>query len=71
MENYQKLVKKQKLFFDTGKTKNIDYRLKALHKLRAGIKRNEDRILEALKVDLNKSEYEAYTCEIGYVLEEI
>ena len=59
------------MFFRTGKTKNISYRLDALHRLRTGIKRYEHKLLEALKLDLNKSEYEAYTCEIGYVLEEI
>lgn len=71
VKNYHKLVKKQRMFFHTGKTKNISYRLDALHRLRAGIKRYEHKLLEALKADLNKSEYEAYTCEIGYVLEEI
>lgn len=71
MKNYHNLVRKQKMFFRTGKTKNISYRLDALHRLRTGIKRYEHKLLEALKVDLNKSEYEAYTCEIGYVLEEI
>ena len=71
MKNYHNLVSKQRMFFRTGKTKNISYRLDALHRLRSGIKRYEHKILEALKADLNKSEYEAYTCEIGYVLEEI
>lgn len=71
MKNYHNLVSKQRMFFRIGKTKNISYRLDALHRLRSGIKRYEHKILEALKADLNKSEYEAYTCEIGYVLEEI
>ena len=71
VKNYHNLVRKQKMFFRTGKTKNISYRLDALHRLRTGIKRYEHKLLEALKLDLNKSEYEAYTCEIGYVLEEI
>lgn len=71
MENYHALVGKQKVFFRTGKTKDIDYRLTALQKLRALIKSNEHKFIEALKVDLNKSEFEAYTTEIGMVLEEI
>lgn len=71
MENYHALVGKQKAFYRTGKAKDINYRLKALQKLRAAIKANEQKFIKALKVDLNKSEFEAYTTEIGVVLEEI
>jgi aldehyde dehydrogenase (NAD+) len=71
MENYRPMVNKQKEFFLTGQTKKIDYRLNALNRLREGIRANERKFLEALKADLNKSEFEAYTSEIGVVLEEI
>lgn len=71
MENYHELVSKQRQFFRSGMTKNIDYRIGTLHKLRSAIASYENQIIEALKADLNKSEFEAYSTEIGYVLEEI
>lgn len=71
MENYQSLVRKQKTYFSSGATKDISYRLAALQKLKNGVSQNEALILNALKADLNKSEFEAYTTEIGVVLAEI
>ncbi|RFU69438.1 aldehyde dehydrogenase [Peribacillus saganii] len=71
MENYLSLVDKQKKFFRTGKTKNLAYREKALQTLRETIRTHEKQFIEALKADLNKSEFEAYSTEIGVVLEEI
>ncbi len=71
MENYRSLVEKQKQYFRTGATKDIAYRLNALQTLRDGIKNHEQKFIDALKADLNKSEFEAYSTEIGIVLEEI
>ena len=61
----------QRNFFDTGKTKNIDFRIANLKKLKAIIKKNEEKILEALNKDLGKSNFEGYATEIGLVYEEI
>ncbi len=52
-------------FFDPKK------RIAALKKLRANILLLQNDIFAALKADLNKSEVEAYTCEVGMVLCEI
>ncbi|MBT2655762.1 aldehyde dehydrogenase [Bacillus sp. ISL-18] len=71
METYSSLISKQKSFFKTEKTKSISYRLEALRKLRAAIKKNEKVLMEALRTDLNKSEFDAYTSEIGFILEEL
>lgn len=71
MENYSSLVTKQKSFFRSGKTKDISFRIEALQKLRIAIQNHEDDLLKALKIDLNKSEFEAYTTEIGILLSEI
>ncbi|NLB87762.1 MAG: aldehyde dehydrogenase [Syntrophomonadaceae bacterium] len=65
------LVSKQKTFFESGKTLDIDFRLQSLEKLKSTIKENEQKIMEVLKVELNKSELEAYSTEIGIVLSEI
>ncbi len=44
---------------------------KNLRLLSSAIKKHENEIMEALKSDLNKSDFEAYATEIGIVLEEI
>ncbi|MFF2445752.1 aldehyde dehydrogenase [Neobacillus sp. NPDC058068] len=71
MENYNSIIAQQKAFFRTEMTKDISYRLEALQILRNAIKNNEQVLMDALKADLNKSEFDAYTSEIGFVLEEL
>lgn len=71
MENYSLLVEKQKEFFKTGQSKEIGFRLEALQKLRTALRTNENKITEALKADLNKSEFDAYSAEVGFVLSEL
>ncbi|QED47972.1 aldehyde dehydrogenase [Cytobacillus dafuensis] len=71
MNIYRELVQKQRAFFLQGKTKEVSFRLKNLETLRELIRSNEQELMEALKVDLNKSEFDAYLTEIGIVLEEI
>lgn len=61
----------QKEFFKTGKTKDVDFRIDTLKKLKQIIKNNEDRILDALNADLRKSKFEGYATEIGIVYDEI
>src|SRR3712207_5909416 len=69
--NLELLLKKQKEFFSSGTTKNIQYRINKLKDLKIGIEKNEQLIYEALKADLNKSAFEAYETEVGMVIEEI
>src|SRR5690625_1435453 len=45
--------------------------MQSLERLREVIKENEQNIMDALRADLNKSELEAYSTEIGVVLNEI
>ncbi|WP_280141369.1 MULTISPECIES: aldehyde dehydrogenase [unclassified Bacillus (in: firmicutes)] len=65
------IVERQKSYFYSGKTREIDERKKQLRALYESIQRYESEIFEALKLDLNKSEHESYTTEIGYTLKEI
>ncbi|WP_110114591.1 aldehyde dehydrogenase [Bacillus sp. CGMCC 1.16541] len=65
------LVEKQKHYFYESKTRDVSERIKKLQTLRNVIKEHEQEILDAMKQDLNKSEVEAYTTEIGVLLEEI
>ena len=64
-EDVLKILDEHKKFFETGKTKNIDFRIQQLRKLRQAIKTNEELIIDAMHQDLNKSRYEAFTTEIG------
>ncbi|KAB7704219.1 aldehyde dehydrogenase family protein [Bacillus aerolatus] len=65
------LLQSQKLFFNTGKTKQVSFRLSQLENLKKAIQHYEQAILDALYKDLRKSEFEAYTTEVGYVLDSI
>ncbi|GMB08053.1 aldehyde dehydrogenase [Thermolongibacillus altinsuensis] len=65
------LFEKQKRYFQTGETRPIDFRLQQLKNLKAAIKKYEREIIDTLKVELHKSEFEAYSAEIGVVYEEI
>ncbi|WP_257144064.1 aldehyde dehydrogenase [Bacillus sp. AFS002410] len=65
------LVNKQKAYFQTGITKTPKYRITQLKKLYKSIVENEEEIKQALKQDLNKSDFEAYMTEIGFTLKEI
>jgi aldehyde dehydrogenase (NAD+) len=69
-DRIHQLVQNQRSFFNTGKTKDVEFRLAQLKKLRQAIKDFEAPILEALKADLHKPEYEAFLTEIG-VLQEV
>lgn len=67
----QSILERQKAFFQSGRTKSLDFRLGQLQQLRDGIKKYESAILSALHEDLGKSAFEAYTSEVGLVLESI
>ncbi|MDQ0149952.1 aldehyde dehydrogenase [Eubacterium multiforme] len=71
MGELEKVLQKQKEFYRRGKTKDINFRLDNLKKLKEVIKRNEEDILEALKKDLSKSFFEGYSTEVGIVYDEI
>ncbi|MBN6188837.1 aldehyde dehydrogenase [Aneurinibacillus sp. BA2021] len=69
--NIASIVERQRAYFFSQQTKPLSFRLEQLERLREAVKRHEGDILSALKQDLHKSEFEAYTTEIGMVLEEI
>lgn len=65
------LVEQQRKFFETGRTLEVDYRLRQLSSLYHVILQYEEKITEALYQDLSKSAAESYLTEIGMVLSEI
>ena len=67
----QELLKQQKHFFKRQQTKSYEYRYQQLETLEQAIKQYESKILEALKIDLGKSNTEAYLTEIGFTLSSI
>jgi aldehyde dehydrogenase (NAD+) len=66
-----KTTEKQRSFFATGQTKDINFRLSALKKFKAAILKNEQKIADALWKDLHKSPEETYLTETSIVLSEI
>ena len=70
--NYMdEIIYKQREFFATGRTLNVETRIKALIRLKKYILKYESQIKEALKKDLGKSSMESYMTEIGLALNEI
>ena len=65
------IVTRQRTFFQTGATLDIDFRIQALKKLKLCIQKYENAIGEAIKKDLGKSRFESYMCETGLTLSEI
>lgn len=65
------VVQRQREFFATGKTKDVDFRVAQLQLLKQAISENTSAISQALKLDLGKSEIEAYITEIAPCLAEI
>ena len=70
-ERIEELVRKQRAFFATGITRDIDWRRHQLNQFREGLKKWEKPLCDALWQDLHKSYEEAYMTEIGLVYGEI
>ncbi len=58
-------------FFESGKTRKYEFRIEQLKKLKNSIKEYEDDIIKAMKIDLGKPTFEAFTSEIGILYEEL
>ncbi len=66
-----KLIENQKTYYKKGSTRDLDFRITHLKKLKSTIIKYENEILQALKNDFHKPEFESYASEIGIVLSEI
>lgn len=71
MTEIQNTLTRQRQFFNSGRTQDLDFRLEKLNLLKKALIQNEAGIFAALKNDLSKSAYEGYLTEIGLVLNEI
>ena len=64
-------VQAQRDFFNTGKTRSLDFRIEQLKRLEKAIKKYEKEILDAFAADFGKPRFEGYLSEIGFCIEEI
>ena len=70
------IIRQQRDFFATGKTKDVDFRIEQLKNLKSAIASNQSRIVDAVKADLNRPEYEAYfeiaaIAEVNYAIKNV
>lgn len=70
-ERYTNIIQKQRAFFKTGKTLDVDFRIENLKKLRDAVSLYKEKGEIALEKDLGKSKFETYFGEWGGVLMEI
>ena len=66
-----RLLEKQRAYFQSGATLKVEFRIEKLKALYKAIENHRAEISKALTEDLGKSEYEGFMCEIGLVLGEI
>lgn len=71
MEELETLIFNQRAYFLNGNTLSHSFRNEQLQKLKTMLKENESNIYHALKTDLNKSEHETLTTELGVLYAEI
>lgn len=70
-ESIQELIRKQREYFYTNATLDVNFRINSLKKILTAIQTHQEQINAALKADLGKSSFESYMCESGLVLNEI
>ncbi len=70
-EQIRQLTEKQRAYFRTGVTLDVNWRREQLKKLKAAVQAHEKDITDALADDLGRSETEAYFCDVGSVILEI
>lgn len=70
-ESIQELIRKQREYFYTDATLDVNFRINSLKKIQTAIQTHQEQINAALKADLGKSSFESYMCESGLVLNEI
>ncbi len=65
------LVEKQREFFFSERTFDYRFRIDQLRLLRNMLEKYEKKIYQALKQDLNKSTFDSFTTELGFLYNEI
>lgn len=65
------IVSAQRGHFESGATRDIEYRRQGLVRLRDAVQANRKRLVGALEEDMGKPAWEAYLADVGTVLAEI
>ena len=65
------IVERQRKYFRTGKTLDVNFRIEQLKKLKQSVLDHREMLEKALYEDLNKSPIEAYLCDVGPVIVEV
>ena len=71
METLRTCFTEMTAFFDRGESRSLAFRKTQLLSLRTALLEHEEKILEALSSDLQKSKVESWMTELGIVLEQI
>ena len=70
MDIKQTHVEQVKLF-NSNKTKDVEFRIEQLKKLRDALKENETQLYSAIAEDFGKSKFETYVAELSFIYNEI
>ena len=70
-ERIHRIVERQRAFFRSGVTLDVEWRRSRLVMLRSAVERHSAELEEALRADLGRSPTEAYFCDIGTTILEI
>ncbi len=70
------IIRKQREFFATGKTKDVEWRIEQLKRLKQAVVDAQEAIVNAVKADLGRPDFEAYIevaaiAEINYALKNL
>ena len=69
--NYKDIIRQQTDYFNTNQTKDINFRIELLKKIKSVIKSHEKALYEAIYKDFKKSEFETYATELGLIYHDI
>lgn len=67
----KELPEKQRIFFNSNQTKDLNFRIEQLQRLKALLLSNQNRLNEAIYADFGKSPFETFTNEFGLVFLDI
>lgn len=67
----KEILEKQRTFFNSNKTKDLDFRIGQLQQLKTLLLSNQNRLNEAIYEDFGKSPFETFTNEFGLVFLDI
>ena len=69
--NYAEVLEKQKVFFKTHITKDLNFRKSQLKKLKQLVKDHEKLLYDAIYQDFGKSEFETFGTEVSFIYKDI